>query len=124
MAPEEYRKKRDFKKTPEPEAVPKKKSRELFFRVQKHLASSLHYDLGSSTTGSRCPAVPKGPSLTLVQAARHARRKITRLSTANSKASFPKATGRYRCQGPGTWTPETEDVEAALKGRLAQLNVR
>ena len=47
MALEDYKKKRNFEKTPEPEARlgPKKKQgEELFFCVQKHLASHLHYD--------------------------------------------------------------------------------
>ena len=45
MALEEYRRKRDFSKTPEPAGkVAKRRERARFFCVQKHLASHLHYD--------------------------------------------------------------------------------
>src|ERR1700751_4542477 len=65
MALKEYRKKRDFKKTPEPEGkADKKKSTELFFCLQKHLGSHLHYDLRLELNGGlRSWAVPKGPSM-------------------------------------------------------------
>lgn len=66
MALEEYKRKRDFRKTPEPsgdEPARKKKGRdELFFCVQKHLASHLHYDLRLEWNGVLLSwAVPKGP---------------------------------------------------------------
>src|SRR5690606_39085524 len=77
---EEYRRKRDFRKTKEP-AGRKRNAQEtaareprarkhsarrdaLQFVIQKHAASSLHYDLRLELDGvMRSWAVPKGPSL-------------------------------------------------------------
>ena len=68
MALEEYRRKRDFKATPEPSGKPvkaKKKGRKkaLSFVIQKHAASRLHYDFRLELNGVLVSwAVPKGPS--------------------------------------------------------------
>jgi bifunctional non-homologous end joining protein LigD len=71
MALTEYKKKRKFSNTPEPEGKPRKKNvqskgndNELLFVIQKHDASHLHYDLRLEMKGvMKSWAVPKGPSL-------------------------------------------------------------
>jgi bifunctional non-homologous end joining protein LigD len=123
MALEEYRKKRDFKKTPEPAgAVKKRDGKELFFCVQKHLASHLYYDLRLEHHGVLLSwAVPKGPSLDP---------KIKRLAMKTEDHPFdygefegviPEGYGAgiVMLWDRGTWTPESADVDAALaKGDL------
>lgn len=59
---EEYRKKRDFDRTSEPEAKETSRSDEPIFVIQKHDASNLHYDLRLEIDGVlKSWAVPKQP---------------------------------------------------------------
>src|SRR6266849_807627 len=119
MALEEYKRKRDFSKTPEPPPkVAKKKARELFFCVQKHLASHLHYDLRLEHNGVLLSwAVPKGPSLDPKTKRLAMKVEDHPFDYGEFEGVIPEGYGAgiVMLWDRGTWTPEVDDVDAALK---------
>jgi bifunctional non-homologous end joining protein LigD len=64
MGLQQYKRKRKFADTPEPEGGVAKKKGKLIFVVQRHDATRLHYDFRLQAEGVlKSWAVPKGPSL-------------------------------------------------------------
>src|SRR5512141_1466082 len=127
MVLEKYKQKRNFKSSPEPAgdttlAAQRAKKAEpakgLFFCVQKHLASHLHYDFRLEWKGVLLSwAVPKGPSLDpgvkrlAMQVEDHP------LEYAGFEGIIPAGEyggGTVMVWDRGTWTPESADVDAAL----------
>ena len=131
MALEKYRAKRNFKETPEPagdvkpaaeRASKKKGAKPRFFCVQKHLASHLHYDLRLEHDGVLLSwAVPKGPSLdpATKRLAMAVEDHPIEYGTFEGVIPSGYGAGIVMLWDRGTWTPEVDDVDAALtKGDL------
>lgn len=121
MALEDYKKKRNFESTPEPEAKlgPKrKKGDQLFFCVQKHLASHLHYDFRLEWNGVLLSwAVPKGPSLNTADKRLAMQTEDHPFDYGMFEGVIPEGYGAgiVMLWDYGTWEPEVEDVDAALR---------
>ncbi|HKA44232.1 MAG TPA: DNA ligase D [Burkholderiales bacterium] len=123
MALEIYRKKRNFRTTPEPRGrIGTRKSRALRFVIQKHAARQLHYDFRLELNGVLLSwAVPKGPSLDP-----HVRRLALHVEDhpieyGDFEGIIPPkqyGSGTVMLWDLGTWEP-VEDAESGYhKGKL------
>lgn len=122
MTLDEYNKKRDFKKTPEPSgqgSAAKKNDAKLTYVIQKHRATQLHYDFRLEWNGILLSwAVPKGPSLDpsvkrlAMQVEDHP------VEYASFEGVIPAdeyGGGTVMVWDTGTWEPEFPDVDQALR---------
>jgi bifunctional non-homologous end joining protein LigD len=126
MALEEYRKKRRFGVTSEPsgdkKAGRKKTARRapaLGYVIQKHRATALHYDFRLEWNGVLLSwAVPKGPSLDPSVKRMAMPTEDHPIEYAKFEGIIPEGEyggGTVMIWDSGTWTPESPDVDAALK---------
>jgi bifunctional non-homologous end joining protein LigD len=121
---EEYREKRNFDVTAEPKGGRSgTQSGDLLYVIQKHRATQLHYDFRLEWRGVLLSwAVPKGPSLdpSVKRLATHV--EDHPVEYGGFEGVIPEGEyggGTVMLWDRGTWTPEVEDVDAALeKGDL------
>lgn len=126
MPLDEYRRKRDFARSPEPSGARGRGRRRArgapFFCVHKHLASHLHYDLRLEHDGVLLSwAVPKGPSLdpAVKRLAMHVEDHPLEYGRFEGVIPEGYGAGIVMLWDVGTWTPLVDDVDRALaKGDL------
>lgn len=117
----EYKRKRDFSKTPEPGAVVGDKSKELTFVVQKHAARRLHYDFRLELDGVLLSwAVPKGPSTIAGEKRLAVMTEDHPIEYGKFKGTIPKGNygaGKVEIWDEGTYIPDggESDMRSGLK---------
>ncbi len=123
MGLQEYKKKRSFRATPEPEGTVKKSAGHSFV-IQKHAATRLHYDFRLEMEGVlRSWAVPKGPSLDPGEKRLAVHVEDHPVEYGDFEGVIPKGQyggGTVLLWDHGTWTYEGEGdpVAAYKKGNL------
>ena len=121
MALEDYRRKRDFSRTPEPPAD-EQSAGGFSYCIQKHAASRLHYDFRLELDGVLLSwAVPKGPSLDPREKRLAARVEDHPVAYLSFEGVIPEGEyggGAVVLWDRGTWTPLVDPRRALEKGEL------
>lgn len=123
MSLDEYRKKRNFDRTPEPRGRklrPRTKNRR--FVVHKHSATNLHYDLRLEFGGVYWSwAVPKGPSLDQKEKRYAVHVENHPLQYGEFEGVIPEGeygAGTVMIWDRGTWEPDIDPDEAMAAGEI------
>ena len=117
-----YKAKRDFSVTPEPVEGTGRSGHALSFVVQKHWASSLHYDFRLELAGTlRSWAVPKGPSFDPKEKRMAVQVEDHPLSYAGFEGTIPAkhyGAGKVIVWDAGFWVPSGDPAQGLLDGNL------
>jgi bifunctional non-homologous end joining protein LigD len=124
MALEEYRRKRDFRKTKEPPpGTVTSRNKQLSYLIQKHDATRLHYDFRLELDGVLLSwAVTKGPSLDPADKRLAVRTEDHPLAYGSFEGTIPKGEyggGTVMLWDRGTWEPKGDPHAGLKKGHLA-----
>jgi bifunctional non-homologous end joining protein LigD len=124
MALEEYRRKRDFKKTPEPPPGRiKTNSRKRSYLIQRHDTTRLHYDFRLELDGVLLSwAVTKGPSLDPADKRLAVRTEDHPLSYGSFEGTIPQGeygAGTVMMWDEGSWEPKGDPRVGLEKGHLS-----
>lgn len=116
------RRKRDFKRTPEPSGSAHRHPRGNSFVVQKHAARRLHYDFRLELDGVlKSWAVPKGPSREPGEKRLAVRTEDHPLEYGRFHGVIPEGdygAGNVELWDHGVWIPDGDPREGLARGRL------
>ncbi|MDO9434479.1 DNA ligase D [Hydrogenophaga sp.] len=119
---EHYRKKRNFKLTPEPAEGGEASTGALRYVIQKHWASHLHYDLRLELDGAmKSWAVPKGPSLDPADKRMAVQVEDHPIAYNTFEGQIPPkqyGAGKVIVWDKGHWSPEGDAAKGYRDGKL------